>query len=38
VVKLNLEVVLKDNLYTFNIVFAEKRVKSKVNDLSSKDK
>jgi hypothetical protein len=38
VVKPDLKVVLKDNLYTFNIAFAKKEVKSKVNNLSSKDK
>jgi hypothetical protein len=32
------EVVSKDNLYTLNIAFAEKRVESEVNDLSSKNK
>jgi hypothetical protein len=38
VIKPNPEIVSKDNLYTPNIVFAKKRVKSKVNNLSSKDK
>jgi hypothetical protein len=38
VVKLNPEVILKNDLYTFDIVFAEEGVKSKVNNLSSKDK
>jgi hypothetical protein len=38
VVEPDLEVVLKDDLYTLNIVFAEKGVKSEVDDLSSKDK
>jgi hypothetical protein len=37
-VKPDSEVVLKDNLYTLNIAFAEKKIKSKVNNLSSKDK
>jgi hypothetical protein len=37
VVKPDPEVVLEDNLYTSNIAFTEEGVKSKVNDLSSKD-
>jgi hypothetical protein len=37
-IKPDSEVVLKNNLYMFNIAFAEKRVKSKVNNLSSKNK
>jgi hypothetical protein len=32
------KVVLKDNLYTLNIVFAEEGVESKVDNLNSKDK
>jgi hypothetical protein len=32
------EVVLKNDLYTPDIVFAKERVESKVNNLSSKDK
>jgi hypothetical protein len=38
VVKPDLKVVLEDNLYTFNIAFAKKEVKSEVNNLSSKNK
>jgi hypothetical protein len=38
VIKLDLKVVLEDNLYTLNIVFAEEGIKSKVNNLSNKDK
>jgi hypothetical protein len=37
VIKPDPEVVLKNNLYTPNIVFIKKKVKSKVNNLSSKD-
>jgi hypothetical protein len=37
-VKPDSEIVLKDNLYTFNIAFAKEKMKSKVNNLSSKDK
>jgi hypothetical protein len=38
VVKPDLEVVLEDDLYTPNIAFAKERIKSEVNNLSSKDK
>jgi hypothetical protein len=38
VVKLDLEIVLKNDLYTLDIAFAKEKVKSKVNNLSSKDK
>jgi hypothetical protein len=38
VIKPDLEVVLKNNLYTPNIAFAKERIKSKVNNLNSKDK
>jgi hypothetical protein len=38
VIKPDPKVVLKDNSYTSDIVFAEERVKSEVNDLSSKNK
>jgi hypothetical protein len=38
VVKPDLKVVSKDNLYMSDIAFAEEGVESKVNDLSSKDK
>jgi hypothetical protein len=38
VIKPDLKVVLKNDLYTPDITFAEERVESKVNDLSSKDK
>jgi hypothetical protein len=38
IVKPDSEVVSEDNLYTSDIAFAEERVKSKVNNLSSKDK
>jgi hypothetical protein len=38
VVKPDLKVVLKNNLYTPNIAFIEEKVENKVNNLSSKDK
>jgi hypothetical protein len=38
IIKPDPKVVLEDDLYTPNIAFAEKGVKSKVNNLSSKDK
>jgi Mrp family chromosome partitioning ATPase len=38
VIKPDLEVVSENNLYTPNIVFAKERIKSKIDDLSSKDK
>jgi hypothetical protein len=38
VVKLDPKIVLKDNLYMSNIVFTKERIKSKVNNLSNKDK
>jgi hypothetical protein len=37
VIKPDLEVVSKNDLYTLNIAFAKEEIKSKVNDLSSKD-
>jgi hypothetical protein len=37
-VKPNLKIVLKDDLYMSDIAFTEKEVKSKVNNLSNKDK
>jgi hypothetical protein len=37
VVEPDLKVVLEDNLYTPNMAFAEERVESKIDDLSSKD-
>jgi hypothetical protein len=38
VVEPDLKVVLKNNLYMLNIAFTEEKVKSKVDNLSSKDK
>jgi hypothetical protein len=37
-VELDLKIVSEDNLYTPDIAFAEEEVKSKINNLSSKDK
>jgi hypothetical protein len=38
IVEPDLEVILKDNLYTPDIIFAKEKIKSKIDDLSSKDK
>jgi hypothetical protein len=38
IVKLDPEVILKNDLYMFNIAFTKEKIKSKVNNLSSKDK